>query len=111
MLSLASCCLFVCTRAHVHRYKKPVHNLRGKTNPHRKRYAIIRKLHDIACETGPCTSQHSWLNTQNTRPSCVKRAHLATLMVEHANHATIVCKTSSPGNAHGRTRKSRDHRV
>ena len=32
-------------------------------------------------------------------------------MVEHANYATGVCKTSSRRNAHGGTRKLRDRRV
>ena len=30
---------------------------------------------------------------------------VATLIVEHANYATVVCKTSSRGNAHGWTHK------
>ena len=102
MLYLASCCLFVCTRVHVHGYNKR-DNLRaqftGVKRAHVANYTqIIRKL---------------YANYTQTTPHCVwnRPMHVATFMLEQANHATIVCTTIPRRNAHGSTRKLRDHRV
>ena len=51
------------------------HNAHGRTRKLRTRPSYINEP----------SLQHSWLNTQITRPACVKRAHVATRMVERTN--------------------------